>query len=145
MKMKMPKVRSLGLHTNGQSPKDVASKRAQVATLLGSYGARSSASRAHFGSSKMLDPNFRREAELCFHHNIQNLKESRRRLQVDYFNIIFFMPKASPLDIVWSRKMTLLLSTWAQYEPASLLGQVARDTHLRTRCVPPVASLQFPP
>jgi hypothetical protein len=36
-----------------------------------------------------------------------------QRLQVDYFNIHFFSPKASPLDIVWSRKVTLLLSTWA--------------------------------
>jgi hypothetical protein len=35
-----------------------------VATLLESYGAKSSTSRAKFGSSKMLDPNFRREAEL---------------------------------------------------------------------------------
>ena len=35
-----------------------------------------------------------------------------QRLQVDYFNI-FFSPKASPLDTVWSRKVTLLLSPWA--------------------------------
>jgi hypothetical protein len=27
--------------------------------------------------------------------------------------IYIFSPKASPLDIVWSRKVTLLLSTWA--------------------------------
>ena len=63
----MPKVCPIGLHTGGRSPKDVASKRAQVATLLGSYGAKSSASRAKFGPNKMLDPNFRPETELFFH------------------------------------------------------------------------------
>ena len=47
-----------------------------MATLLGSYGAKRSASRAKFGSSKMLDPNFRREAELFFHSNIQNVTDS---------------------------------------------------------------------
>jgi hypothetical protein len=56
-----------------------------VAALLGSYGAKSLASRAKFGSNKMLDPNFRQEAELF--------------LIVDYFNILF-SPKASPLDIM---------------------------------------------
>jgi hypothetical protein len=35
-----------------------------VATLLGSYGTKSSASRAKFGSNILLDPNFRQEAEL---------------------------------------------------------------------------------
>jgi hypothetical protein len=62
-----------------------------------SYGAKSSTSRAKFGSSKMLDPNFRREAEPF--------------LIMDYFNILF-QPKgfssqhslvhnsdASPLDL----------------------------------------------
>jgi hypothetical protein len=72
-----------------------------VATLLGSYGAKSSASRAKFGSSKMLDPHFRREAKLFFHSN----------LTMHYFDILF-QPKgfssrhslvqksdASPLDL----------------------------------------------
>jgi hypothetical protein len=45
---------------------DVTSKRAKVAKLLESYGAKSSASRAKSGSSKMLDPNFRQEAKLFF-------------------------------------------------------------------------------
>ena len=46
-----------------------------MATLLESYGAKSSASRAKFGLPKILDPNFRQEAELC--------------LEADYFNILF--------------------------------------------------------
>ena len=41
--------------------------------FLGSDGAKSLASQAKFGSSKMLDPNFRREAKKNFHSNIQNL------------------------------------------------------------------------
>jgi hypothetical protein len=40
-----------------------------VATLLGSYGAKSSASQEKFGYSKMLNPNFRQEAEPFFHQN----------------------------------------------------------------------------
>ena len=47
-----------------------------MAALLGSFGAKSSASQAKFGSSKMLNPNFRREAENIFHLNIQNLTKS---------------------------------------------------------------------
>ena len=42
-----------------------------------------------FGSPKMLDSNFRQETELF--------------LEADYFSILF-SPKASPFDIVWSRK-----------------------------------------
>jgi hypothetical protein len=86
----IPKVHPLSFHTRGRSPKDVA---------------KSSASRAKFGSNKMLDPNFCRKAELFFSHsNIQNLT-------MDYFNILF-QPKgfssrhslvqksdASPLDL----------------------------------------------
>jgi hypothetical protein len=67
-----------------------------VVALLGSYGAKSSTSRARFGLSKMLDPNFRPEAKLFFHSNIQNLTEASSGL----FEYIFFGPKASPLDIV---------------------------------------------
>ena len=37
---------------------------------------------------------------------------------VDYFNMLFFSPKVSPLDIVWSGKVTIILSTWAKSEPA---------------------------
>ena len=40
----MPKVRPLGFHTRGQSPKDVASLRAHVAALSGSYGAKTTIS-----------------------------------------------------------------------------------------------------
>ena len=56
-----------GLHTKLETEVQRMSppkEPSQVATLLGNYGAKSSASRAKFGSSKMLKPNFRREAEL---------------------------------------------------------------------------------
>ena len=64
-----------------------------MASHLGSYGAKSSTSRAKFEPSKMIDPNFRREAELF--------------LEANYFNILF-SPKASPLGIVSSGKVTPL-------------------------------------
>ena len=129
---RMPKVRPLGLHTRGRSIKDVASKRVKVATLLGSYGVKSLASRAKLGSSKMLNPNFRREAKMFF---IKYSKFDSGFKWIIYY--IFFSPKSSPLDIVWSREVTLLLSTWAQFRLAlrSLLGRKDRDhpSSLHTR------------
>jgi hypothetical protein len=47
-----------------------------VATLLGSYGDKSSASRAKFGLSKILHQNFRREAEVFFSLNNESLTRS---------------------------------------------------------------------
>ena len=113
------------------------------AALLGSNGAKSSASPTKFGSSKLLDP---------------NSAERPNFLQRPIILIYFLSPKASPLDIrrnhtdgnqltplchwcvgcpkpitthrceslylpmwlcpyiVWSGKVMLLLSTWAQCE-----------------------------
>ena len=42
--------------------------------------------------------------------------------------IYFFSPKTYPLDIVWYGKVTLLLSTWAQCEPALSWGLEDRNT-----------------
>ena len=99
----MAKVHPLGFHIRGRSPKNVASKRAEVTTLLESYGAKSSTSRAKFGSSKMLDPNFRREAKLF--------------LEADYFSILF-QPKSfsSRHSLVWKSDASPL--SWALCEPA---------------------------
>jgi hypothetical protein len=47
---------------------------------------------------------------------------------LEYFNI-YFQPKASPLDIVWSKNLTFLLSTWASSEPA-LSSQVSNEQYL---------------
>jgi hypothetical protein len=78
-----------------------------MATLLGGYGAKSSASRAKFGASVERPHFIFIKIFKIWHWNIL---------------IYIFNPKASPLDIVWSRKVTLLLSTWTQFEPAQSLA-----------------------
>jgi hypothetical protein len=74
-----------------------------MATLLGSYGAKSSASRAKFGSSKMLDPNFRREAELFFSLNNQSLTRSWPLDSRGYFE----------QGIKWHAPLSLDFGLWA--------------------------------
>ena len=74
--VELPKVRPLGLHTRGRSPKGVPPKEPRCNTFRKLWC-------QEFGlSSKILNPHFCREAELFFSKNIQNLTLAN-------FNILF--------------------------------------------------------
>ena len=58
--------RPLGLHTSGQTPKVKGLQSAYMATLFGTFGAKSLASREEFGCIKNGNPNSSREVKLFF-------------------------------------------------------------------------------
>ena len=56
-------------------------------------------------------------------YSIQTSVERLKLFQRTIIFIYFSSPKASPHDIVWSRKLMLLLSTWPQCEAALSIEQ----------------------
>ena len=58
--------RPLGLHTSGQTPKVKGLQNANMATLFGTFGAKSLASQEEFGCIKNGNPNSSREVKLFF-------------------------------------------------------------------------------
>ena len=83
-----PRGRPLGLHTSGQTPKVKGFQSANMATLFGTFGAKSLASGEEFGCIKNGNPNF---------FSIK-YSESNKRTLIIYFNELLSLPLERSLE-----------------------------------------------